>query len=136
VKKVAVELGGKNPNIVFADADFETTVDYALTAVFLHSGQVWLGGRPADRCRTRSTTSSSPRSAAARSGSDLGNGLDPESESGPMVSAAHRSKIEAYVASAQEQGARLVAGGRRPDDPELQKGFFYRPTLFATATAR
>src|SRR5947208_1847381 len=44
VKKVALELGGKNPNIVFADADFETAVDYALTAVFLHSGQVCSAG--------------------------------------------------------------------------------------------
>ena len=44
VKKVALELGGKNPNIVFADADFDTAVDYALTAVFLHSGQVCSAG--------------------------------------------------------------------------------------------
>ena len=49
VKKVALELGGKNPNIVFADADFDTAVDMALTAVFLHSGQVVLGRCPADR---------------------------------------------------------------------------------------
>ncbi|MDT7656858.1 MAG: betaine-aldehyde dehydrogenase, partial [Pseudonocardiales bacterium] len=48
-----------------------------------------------------------------------------------LVSAAHRAKVEAYVASALDEGARLVAGGKRPDDPELQKGFFYRPTLFA-----
>ena len=44
MKKVALELGGKNPNVVFADADFETAVDYALTAVFLHSGQVCSAG--------------------------------------------------------------------------------------------
>ena len=44
VKKVALELGGKNPNVVFADADFEAAVDYALTAVFLHSGQVCSAG--------------------------------------------------------------------------------------------
>jgi betaine-aldehyde dehydrogenase len=47
------------------------------------------------------------------------------------VSAAHRAKIEDYVASAQAEGARLVVGGRRPEEPELQKGFFYRPTVFA-----
>ncbi|HEX4249807.1 MAG TPA: aldehyde dehydrogenase family protein [Pseudonocardia sp.] len=130
VKKVAVELGGKNPNIVFADADFETTVDYALTAVFLHSGQVCSAGARLivqDSIHDEFVAEVGRRAERIR----LGNGLDPESESGPMVSAAHRSKIESYVASAQEQGARLVAGGHRPDDPELQKGFFYRPTLFA-----
>ena len=130
VKKVAVELGGKNPNIVFADADFETTVDYALTAVFLHSGQVCSAGARLivqDSIHDEFVAEVGRRAERIR----LGNGLDPASESGPMVSAAHRAKIEAYVASAQEQGARLVAGGHRPDDPELQKGFFYRPTLFA-----
>ena len=67
VKKVALELGGKNPNVVFADADFETAVDYALTAVFLHSGQVCSAGRPADRPGRACTTRSSTRwSAGAR----------------------------------------------------------------------
>ena len=130
VKKVAVELGGKNPNIVFADADRESALDFALTAVFLHSGQVCSAGARLivqDSIHDDFVAEVGRRAERIR----LGNGLDPESESGPMVSAAHRSKIESYVASAQEQGARLVAGGRRPDDPELQKGFFYRPTLFA-----
>ena len=51
-----------------------------------------------------------------------------------MVSAAHRAKTEEYVAAALAEGARLVAGGRRPDEPELQGGFFYRPTVFADCT--
>jgi betaine-aldehyde dehydrogenase len=65
----------------------------------------------------------------------LGNGLDEGTESGPLVSEAQRAKIEDYVASAQAEGARLVAGGRRPDDPALAKGFFYRPTVFADCHA-
>jgi betaine-aldehyde dehydrogenase len=130
VKKVAVELGGKNPNIVFADADLETAIDYALTAVFLHSGQVCSAGARlivADSLHDEFVAEVGRRAERIR----LGNGLDPKSESGPLVSAAHRAKIEAYVASAQEEGARLVAGGHRPDDPALDQGFFYRPTLFA-----
>ncbi|MDT7643581.1 MAG: betaine-aldehyde dehydrogenase, partial [Pseudonocardiales bacterium] len=130
VKKVAVELGGKNPNIVFADADLETAIDYALTAVFLHSGQVCSAGARlivADSLHDEFVAEVGRRAERIR----LGNGLDPKSESGPLVSAAHRAKIEAYVASAQQEGARLVAGGHRPDDPALDKGFFYRPTLFA-----
>jgi betaine-aldehyde dehydrogenase len=130
VKKVAVELGGKNPNIVFADADQEAALDYALTAVFLHSGQVCSAGARLivqNEIHDEFVAEVGRRAGKIR----LGNGLDPESESGPLVSAAHRAKVEAYVASALDEGARLVAGGKRPDDPELQKGFFYRPTLFA-----
>jgi betaine-aldehyde dehydrogenase len=130
VKRVAVELGGKNPNIVFADTDFETAVDYALTAVFLHSGQVCSGGARLivqDEMHDDLVAEIGRRAERIR----LGNGLDEGSETGPLVSAAHRAKIEDYVASAQAEGARLVAGGRRPEEPELQKGFFYRPTVFA-----
>ena len=59
----------------------------------------------------------------------IGNGLDPASQTGPLVSAAHRAKIEDFVASARAEGARVLAGGCRPDDPELAKGYFYRPTV-------
>jgi betaine-aldehyde dehydrogenase len=132
VKRVAVELGGKNPNIVFADAadngGFETVVDNALTAVFLHSGQVCSAGARliveesvADELVAELAT----RADAIR----IGNGLDPASQTGPLVSAAHRAKIEDFVASAREEGARVLSGGCRPDDPELAKGYFYRPTV-------
>ena len=130
VKRVAVELGGKNPNIVFADTDFETAVDYAITAVFLHSGQVCSAGARLivqDEMHDDLVAEIGRRAERIR----LGNGLDEGSEVGPLVSAAHRAKIEDYVASAQAEGARLVAGGHRPEEPELQKGFFYRPTVFA-----
>jgi betaine-aldehyde dehydrogenase len=129
VKRVAVELGGKNPNIVFADTDFETAVDYALTAVFLHSGQVCSAGARLiveDSVHDDLVAEVARRAERIR----LGNGLNEGSESGPLVSAAHRTKIEDFVASAQAEGARLIAGGRRPEEPELQKGFFYRPTVF------
>jgi len=130
VKRVAVELGGKNPNIVFADTDFETAVDYAITAVYLHSGQVCSAGARLivqDEMHDDLVAEIGRRAERIRPG----NGLDEGSEVGPLVSAAHRAKIEDYVASAQAEGARLVAGGRRPAEPELQKGFFYRPTVFA-----
>ena len=135
VKRVALELGGKSPNIIFADADFETAVDNALTGAFVHSGQVCSAGcrviveapmyddlvaelaRRADRIR-------------------LGSGLDETTETGPLISAEHRAKVERYVAFGIEDGARLVAGGRRPDEPELARGFFYRPTVFADADRR
>ncbi|GAA3398177.1 aldehyde dehydrogenase family protein [Cryptosporangium minutisporangium] len=129
VKRVTVELGGKNPNVVFADSDFDTVVDYALTAVFLHSGQVCsAGARLLVEAPLHDTLVAEVAARAERI--VVGNGLDPASETGPLVSAAHRDKVEAYVAAGLAEGAKLVAGGRRPDDPSLANGFFYRPTVF------
>lgn len=133
VKRVAVELGGKNPNIVFADTDLDLAADWALTAVFLHSGQVCSAGARLiveDAIHDELVAEIGRRAAKIKQG----NGMDPASESGPLVSAAHRAKIEDFVASALAAGARLVTGGKRPDEPELQKGFFYRPTVFADVT--
>jgi len=130
VKKVALELGGKSPNIVFDDADFETAVDNALTAAFVHSGQVCSAGCRAivqDTIYERFVEEIGRRADRIR----LGPGTDERTEAGALISAEHRAKVEGYVASAIEEGARLVAGGRRPDEPELQAGFFYRPTVFA-----
>jgi betaine-aldehyde dehydrogenase len=130
VKRVALELGGKSPNIVFADADFDTAVDNALTAAFVHSGQVCSAG-----CRAIVEAAINERfvSAVAERAERirLGAGTDERTETGALISAEHRTKVERYVAGAVAQGARVVAGGRRPDDPDLQDGFFYRPTVIA-----
>jgi len=130
VKKVALELGGKSPNIVFADADFETTVDNALTAAFVHSGQVCSAGCRAiveSSIHDRFVATVAERAERIR----LGRGTDDATETGALISAAHRAKVEGFVAGAIEDGARVVAGGRRPDEPDLQAGFFYRPTVIA-----
>ncbi len=130
VKKVALELGGKSPNIVFADADFETAVDNALTAAFVHSGQVCSAGCRAivqDEIYDAFVAEIGRRADRIR----LGVGTDEATETGALISADHRARVEEFVASAIDEGARLVAGGRRPDEPELQAGFFYRPTVLA-----
>ena len=133
VKRVSVELGGKNPNIVFADTDLDVVVDNALTAVFLHAGQVCsAGARLIVQDEVYDAVVAGVAAGAERI--RIGDGLDPASESGPLVSAEQRAKVEDYVASALAEGGRLVAGGRRPDEPELQGGFFYRPTVFADCT--
>jgi betaine-aldehyde dehydrogenase len=128
VKRVAVELGGKNPNVVFADTDFEVAADNVLTAVFLHSGQVCSAGA---RLIVQNGLADDLVAEVGRRAEliRLGNGLDEGVEVGPLVSTAHRAKIEDFVASALSDGAKLVAGGRRPDEPELGRGFFYRPTV-------
>jgi len=129
VTKVAVELGGKNPHIVFADAEWESSVDQVLTGVFLHSGQVCSAGTRliveesiADDFVAELVT----RAERIR----IGDGMDPSSETGPLVSEQHRAKVEAHVAEAISEGAKLLTGGSRPSDPALGKGSFYLPTIF------
>ncbi|MGB3352738.1 MAG: aldehyde dehydrogenase family protein [Mycobacterium sp.] len=134
VTKVAVELGGKNPHIVFADISddpngFDAGVDHVLTGVFLHSGQVCSAG-------TRLIVEDAIADefvgavAARAAGITVGDGRDPASETGPLVSEQHRSKVEAYVQLGISEGAELITGGARPSDPALADGSFYLPTIF------
>ncbi|MCE3551743.1 aldehyde dehydrogenase family protein [Pseudonocardia sp. RS11V-5] len=133
IKRTAVELGGKNPNIVFADTDFELAVDYAMLAVFLHSGQVCSAG--ARLIVEDSLHDDLVAEVARRAGRiRLGNGLEEGVEVGPLVSEAHRAKIEGFVAAARQEGATVVCGGARPDDPALAKGYFYLPTVITDVT--
>jgi betaine-aldehyde dehydrogenase len=130
VKRVALELGGKSPNIVFADADFEAAVDNALTAAFVHSGQVCSAGcRAIVQAEIHDAFVEAIGARAERI--RLGPGTDPATETGALISAEHRAKVEARVARAIEEGARLVTGGRRPTEAHLQAGFYYRPTVRA-----
>ena len=128
VKKVALELGGKNSNIVFADAGFDTAVDYALMAVFLHSGQVCSAGARLlvqEEIADRFVDAVVAGARRIR----LGGPFDDQARSGPLISAAHRDKVEAYVAAGIAEGAVLRCGGARPDDPALKDGHYYLPTV-------
>jgi betaine-aldehyde dehydrogenase len=130
IKRVALELGGKSPNVVFADADFETAVDNALTAAFTHSGQVCSAGCRAivaDEIYDRFVAEVGRRAERIR----LGPGTDPATETGALISAAHRARVARYVEIGIAEGARLVAGGAPPSEPELAAGFYYRPTVLA-----
>ncbi|MGY4904101.1 aldehyde dehydrogenase family protein [Streptomyces sp. 900116325] len=129
VKKVALELGGKNPNVVFADAcatdeGFDTAVDQALNAAFIHSGQVCSAGSRLiieESVRDRFVTELARRAARIR----IGRGTDDGVECGPLVSEQQLVRTEEFVASALKEGAVLRAGGERPEGP----GYFYRPTV-------
>ncbi|WP_431043890.1 aldehyde dehydrogenase family protein [Streptomyces sp. P1-3] len=135
VKKVALELGGKNPNVVFADAcatdeGFDTAVDQALNAAFIHSGQVCSAGSRLiveESVADRFVAELARRAERIR----LGRGTEKGVECGPLVSAAQLEKTEGYVASALAEGARLRCGGRRPE-PSAERpatGYFYLPTV-------
>jgi betaine-aldehyde dehydrogenase len=128
VKKIALELGGKNPNIVFADADRETALDFALTAVFLHSGQVCSAGARLvveESIHDDFVDELVHRAQQIR----LGGPFDDKAETGPLISAAHREKVETYVEAGIAQGALLRCGGTRPTDPGLADGYYYPPTV-------
>ncbi|NBB91250.1 MAG: betaine-aldehyde dehydrogenase [Spirochaetes bacterium] len=129
VKRIAFELGGKNPNIIFADTDFELAVDYVLNGIFFHAGQVCSAGSRLLVERSmhdRLVDAVVERAKRIR----LGDAFDPATEMGPLISEAHRAKVERYVEIGKKEGAKLVLGGERPDAPELDKGFFYLPTIF------
>jgi betaine-aldehyde dehydrogenase len=135
VKKVALELGGKNPNVVFADAcateeGFDTAVDQALNAAFIHSGQVCSAGARLiieDSVRDRFVAELARRAERIR----LGRGTEPGVECGPLVSAAQLAKTERYVAAALADGASLRCGGSRPEPSQIRPatGYFYSPTV-------
>jgi aldehyde dehydrogenase (NAD+) len=126
---VSLELGGKSPNIVFADADLDAAVNGVVAGVFGSSGQMCTaGGRLliersvaegfVDRMRERA--------AAIR----LGDPLEMSSEMGPLASAGQLERVLELVGSAHEEGATLVHGGERPQQSELQAGYFIEPTIF------
>ncbi|MEW2360175.1 aldehyde dehydrogenase family protein [Spirillospora sp. NPDC029432] len=128
VKRVALELGGKNPNIVFADADPEAALEMALAAAFLHSGQARSAGA---RLLVHAPVHGEfVAELAARAGRiRLGGPFDPEAEAGPLISPEHRARVEAYVAAGLDEGARLCCGGGRPRESFLRKGYYYLPTI-------
>jgi betaine-aldehyde dehydrogenase len=132
LKKISLELGGKSPNIVFADADFDTAIDYALFGIFANAGQVCSAGSRLviqrslhDRFLERLVE----RAQKIR----VGDGFDPQTEMGPIISPVHRERVEAYIAAGVEDGAKLLCGGERLGG-ELAGGNFIAPTIFAKTT--
>ncbi len=128
VTRVALELGGKNPNIVLEDADVALATDHALNAVFFHAGQVCSAG---SRLLVHQDLEGElvarilDRTRRIR----VGLGWDPATEMGPLISSEHRDKVEGYVRLAQEEGALLRAGGGRPAAAPLAHGAFLEPTV-------
>ncbi len=129
LKKVSLELGGKNPNIVFADADFEAAVDGALFGAFANQGEVCSAGSRllVDRKIHKKFVEAMLKKIP---NIKLGHGLEAGVKMGPLVSRAHLEKVEGYIAIGIAEGANLVCGGKRPADKNLAKGNFLEPTIF------
>jgi betaine-aldehyde dehydrogenase len=124
----ALELGGKSPNIVFADADLDAAVDGVIGGIFEATGQSCVAGSRLFVQRAIYQKFVERIAAAARA---LRPGL-PESSGaqiGPLASFAQRDRVESFVASARQEGGEVLAGGQRPADQALQAGAFYLPTV-------
>ncbi|KWU68560.1 aldehyde dehydrogenase family protein [Priestia megaterium] len=134
VTKVSLELGGKSPNIIFADADFETAVDYALFGIFAGSGQICAAG---SRILVEESIAERfiERFAERAQKIKVGNGMEQEIEMGPLVSEEHMEKVLKYVEIGKQEGAHLVCGGNRITSSGLEKGFFVEPTVFSNVTS-
>jgi aldehyde dehydrogenase (NAD+) len=127
LKKVTLELGGKSPNIILPDANLDTAALGALFATFMHQGQICESG-------TRVLVHESIHDAflekmiAGIQRISIGDTMNMMTTMGPLVSSSQRDTVEKYVAVGNEQGAKCVAGGKRPSS--MAKGYYYEPTIF------
>jgi aldehyde dehydrogenase (NAD+) len=126
LKRVTLELGGKSPNIVFADADLDAAVDGAMLGLFLNQGQCCCAGSRLlveDKVYDKMVE----RLSAATEKRKLGDPFDPETQQGPQVDKTQFDKVMGYIESGRKQGARCLSGGERFGE----KGYFIKPTVFA-----
>jgi aldehyde dehydrogenase (NAD+) len=126
LKRITLELGGKSPNIVFADADMDAAVEGAHRGLFLNQGQCCCAGSRLfveERCYDQFVAGSVERAKKRV----VGDPFDPNTEQGPQVDRDQFDKVMSYIDWGKEEGARLLTGGRRVGDC----GFFVEPTVFA-----
>jgi aldehyde dehydrogenase (NAD+)/betaine-aldehyde dehydrogenase len=128
LKRVSLELGGKAPSIIAADADLEAAIAGNLMSGLLNSGQVCAAATRFYVDRKRSEEFAGKLAAAAGS-MKLGSGLDETSQLGPLVSLEQLEQVDRYVQIGRDEGAELLTGGSRADG-DLANGFFYQPTVF------
>ena len=120
LKKVSLELGGKSPNIVFSDADPEAAIAGAANAIFFNHGQCCVAG---SRLYVEADSFEEVVAGVADIAKSikLGDGFDPDTQMGPLVSDEQLGKVSGYLDSGRAEGARIVAGGRREGD----RGYFF-----------
>jgi len=126
LKRVTLELGGKSPCIIFDDADMDIAIPGATMAIVANTGQVCFAGSRLFVQR-KSYDKVVAGIAAAMQRLKVGNGLDPATTLGPVVSAKQRDRVNSYVELGQQEGAELIVSGQRFDGP----GYFVSPSLFA-----
>jgi acyl-CoA reductase-like NAD-dependent aldehyde dehydrogenase len=128
MKRLHLELGGKDALVVADDADPEIAARAVAYAALLNAGQVCTSSERVYLPASRAGQFTEALVEHVR-GLRLGNGLDAGTDIGPLKAEAFRQKVEAHVADAQAQGARILTGGRRP--AHLERGYFYEPTVLS-----
>lgn len=126
LKRVSLELGGKSPNVVFADADLDAAVEGAYFGLFFNQGQCCCAGSRLfveDRVHDQFVE----KLVKKAKGRKVGDPFDPEVEQGPQVSQEQCDRIMGYIESGKKEGAKLLTGGKRVGD----KGYYIEPTVFA-----
>ncbi len=134
VKHITLELGGKNPMIVFPDADLDQAVRGAVAGMnFTHQGQ---SCGSTSRLMLHDSIHDEFLSRVVQRVSDLriGDPMDEQTEMGPMVSAEQLAKTLHYIEAGRQDGARLMTGGGRPEGAAFERGYWVRPTVFADVT--
>jgi acyl-CoA reductase-like NAD-dependent aldehyde dehydrogenase len=131
LKRLTLELGGKSPNVILADADIQAAIQGSFQAIYFNSGQACNAGSrlfvPADRY-DEVLGALAEQAKAAR----LGAGLDPDTQLGPLISAEQRDRVMSYIDSGREQGAELLTGGETTLGDS--GGYFVAPTLFSVTS--
>jgi aldehyde dehydrogenase (NAD+) len=132
VKPVAMELGGKSPNVILADADFSRAVPDGVAKCFLNSGQTCSALTRMLVPRERLAEAEELAAATAET-LTVGDPLDPGTRLGPLVSATQRERVRGYIEKGEAEGAKLLTGGAAAPEG-LERGFFVRPTVFSEVT--
>jgi phenylacetaldehyde dehydrogenase len=128
LKRVTLELGGKSPNIIFADADLEVAAGAAASAIFFNHGQCCCAG---SRLFVEAPVYDEivGRVAEIAKSIKLGPGMAPDTQMGPLVSSEQLERVTGFIKSGLEEGAEAICGGGRPGG-DLEKGYFVQPTVF------
>jgi len=127
LKRVSLELGGKSPNIVFADADLDEAAIGAASAIYFNHGQCCCAGSRLF-IEHKVYDKIMPRLVEFSEKIKIGPGMDAASEMGPLVSSEQFERVTGYLAAGKKEGAKAVTGGGRPK--KLDKGYFVQPTVF------
>jgi aldehyde dehydrogenase (NAD+) len=131
LKRVTLELGGKSPNVMLADADIGAAIKGSFQGIYFNSGQACNAGSrlfvPAERFDEVMSGLADAANAAK-----LGPGLDPDTQLGPLVSAEQRERVMSYIESGRDEGAELLAGGEATLTDS--GGYYVSPTLFSTTS--
>lgn len=132
LKKIGLELGGKSPNIIFADADIDGAVEWAMIGIFFNQGEVCSAG-------SRIILEESIKEvfleklAKKANAMTIGNPVN-NPDLGPLITKEHMERVLSYIQSGIDEGATLVSGGERYTKGECAEGYFIRPTIFADCT--